>query len=545
MMDELILNVDDTEPIRYAKTRTLQNAGYRIVEAASGEAALALVAERRPALVLLDVRLPDMSGMEVCRIIKRDFPATMVLQVSATFTGSGHRVEGLESGADSYLTQPVEPEELIAAVNALMRLKRAEDGLRQLNEELELRVAERTAQLAEANHQLHIEIEERERAEERLRHSQKMEAVGQLTGGIAHDFNNLLTGIVGSLELMQTRIAQGRIGDLGRYLDASLGSAQRAATLTHRLLAFARRQPLAPKTIDVNRLVLSIEELVFRTVGPAIRVRTALDPVIGAALCDPNQLENALLNLVINARDAMPDGGELTITTQDVRLAQADEAIGAGRYVTLAVTDTGIGMPPEVIARAFDPFFTTKPLGQGTGLGLSMLYGFVRQSGGHVRIASRPGAGTTVTMYLPRQDAAPEAAAEPTPAPPRSGHGETVLMVDDEPVVRMLAAEMLEELGYRVREAPNAAEALEILAGPDRIDLLLTDIGLPGMNGRQLADAARARAPTLPVLFVTGYADSADVNGGAQAARTDFVMKPFVIEQLGTKVARLLRAGAL
>ena len=328
--------------------------------------------------------------------------------------------------------------------------------------------------------------------EEALLQSQKMEAVGQLTGGIAHDFNNLLTGIVGSLDLLQTRLDQGRTDNVARYINAAMTSANRAAALTHRLLAFARRQPLIPKSVDVNRLVVSLEDLLRRTIGETIDLEIAASDDLWCTLCDPNQLESALLNLAINARDAMPDGGKLTITTANARLdgMTADTpALSPGDYICIGVTDSGTGMSAEVAARAFDPFFTTKPIGQGTGLGLSMIYGFARQSNGHVTIDSKLGQGTSVKLYLPRHHG--DVAAEHASAVRAAEHaatGETVLVVEDEPVVRGVIMEMLGEQGYRTLEAVDGPSGLRMLRTNERIDLLVTDVGLPGMNGRQLAD---------------------------------------------------------
>ena len=378
-------------------------------------------------------------------------------------------------------------------------------------------------------------------AQERLHHSQKMEAVGQLTGGLAHDFNNLLTGIIGSLDLLHTRIAQGRIADLGRYVDAALGAANRAAALTHRLLAFSRRQTLDPKPTRANRLIADMEELIRRTVGPQIEVSTSAATDPWTILCDPNQLENALLNLCINARDAMPDGGRLLIETANVQLDDGDLPVGP--YVLIAVSDTGTGMTPDVAARAFDPFFTTKPLGMGTGLGLSMIYGFAKQSGGQARIQSREGAGTRVCLYLPRHFG--DSQDEPTPTPfrasPRTEAGETVLVVDDEPAVRMLIGEVLAELGYATLEAADGAEGLRILQSDARIDLLVSDVGLPGgMNGRQMADAARQTRPALKVLFITGYAESAVVSNGNLEPGMYVLTKPFSLDRLATQVRDIL-----
>ncbi|RYI88798.1 MAG: response regulator, partial [Acetobacteraceae bacterium] len=385
--------------------------------------------------------------------------------------------------------------------------------------------------------------------QEALRQSQKMEAVGQLTGGIAHDFNNLLTGISGSLELLQTRMAQGRLTELDRYINAAQGASRRAAALTHRLLAFSRRQTLEPRPTGINALVAGMEELVRRTVGPAVTIEVVGAAGLWPALVDPNQLENALLNLCINARDAMPDGGRLTIETANVQLdrkATALRELAPGHYVALSVSDTGTGMTPEVIAKAFDPFFTTKPLGQGTGLGLSMIYGFARQSGGQVRIYSEVGQGTTVRIYLPRHLGEAEAAEAPEPLPdaPRAGSGETVLIVDDEAPIRMLVADVLEDLGYVAIEAEDAAAGLAILRTTARVDLLVTDVGLPGgMNGRQLADAGRALRPGLKALFITGYAENAALGHGQLEPGMQVLTKPFAMEALATRIREMIQGG--
>ena len=383
-------------------------------------------------------------------------------------------------------------------------------------------------------------------AQETLRQSQKMEAVGQLTGGIAHDFNNLLAGISGSLELLQTRVAQGRLGDLERYLVAAQGAAKRAAALTHRLLAFSRRQTLEPKATDVSRLIAGMEDLIRRTVGPAIAVEVAGSGELWNTLVDPSQLENALLNLCINARDAMPDGGRLTVETRNCRLDERGARtrdLASGDYISLCVSDTGTGMTPEVAAKAFDPFFTTKPIGQGTGLGLSMIYGFTRQSGGQARIHSEPGRGTTVCLYLPRHLGAvadADAPAELAQAP-RARQGETVLVVDDEPTVRMLVTDVLKELSYATLEAEDGASGLDVLRSNARIDLLVTDVGLPGgMNGRQVADAARVLRPEMKVLFITGYAESAVLSHGDLEPGMQVLVKPFAMEALATRVKDLV-----
>jgi PAS domain S-box-containing protein len=394
-------------------------------------------------------------------------------------------------------------------------------------------------------HAVGRDVTEQRELEEAFRQSQKMEAVGQLTGGIAHDFNNLLTGIVGSLDLLSTRLSQGRLDVAPRYIEAALTSAHRAAALTHRLLAFARRQPLDPRPVDANALVVSLEDLVRRTLGETVALETRLSDGLWPTLCDANQLESAILNLAINARDAMPDGGRLTIETRNVELdavfAAAHGDVAPGTYIRLAVTDTGTGMPPEVVRRAFDPFFTTKPLGQGTGLGLSMIYGFARQSEGHAVITSEVGRGTTVALYLPRHDGPPavEDSVPTAAATPLAGSGETVLVVEDEPAVRSLIVDVLRDLGYRALEANDGPAGLAALRASARIDLLVTDVGLPGLNGRQLADAAREHRPDLKVLFITGYAENAAM-AGFLAPGMQMITKPFPIELLARRIRAMI-----
>jgi len=393
------------------------------------------------------------------------------------------------------------------------------------------------------------DVTERRRLEQQLRQSQKMEAVGQLTGGLAHDFNNLLAGIAGSLDLIQTRVAQGRVNELDRFIHAAQGAARRAAALTHRLLAFARRQTLDAKPTNVNRLVGDMEELIRRTIGPEIKLEVVGAIGIWHVSVDANQLENALLNLCINARDAMPDGGKITIETAnrwlDERAAQQRE-LAPGQYVSLCVSDTGIGMSKEVVARAFDPFFTTKPIGEGTGLGLSMVYGFARQSGGQVRIYSELGQGTMVCIYLPRYRGGHDAAEQSEQSVPEapSASGANVLVVDDEPTVRLLITEVLNELGCTTLEAADGVVGLKILQSKRRVDLLITDVGLPGgINGRQLADAGRSLRPGLNVLFITGYAENAVVDHGHLETGFEILTKPFAITALVKRVTALLAKG--
>ncbi|MBE7375981.1 response regulator [Pseudomonas sp. AL-54] len=423
---------------------------------------------------------------------------------------------------------------LVGACMDITSHKRTEQALHRLNETLEQRVNE--------------EVAARASAEAALRQSQKMEAVGQLTGGLAHDFNNLLAGIIGSLELIDLRVQQGRTGELARYLEAALGSASRATALTHRLLAFARQQTLDPSPTDVNGLVAGMMELLQRTTGPLVEFHNEADARLWLTLCDANQLENALLNLTLNARDAMPHGGRLTLATGNESLEQNAASrfgLAPGDYVTLRVSDTGTGIAPEKLSYVFDPFFTTKPLGEGTGLGLSMVYGFAKQSGGGVHIESSPG-GTTVRLFLPRHFGEIRTSIVQNEAPciPERRQGRTVLVVDDEPNVRMLVVEVMQELGHQVLAAACGAGALERLGEAREVDLLISDIGLAGgMNGRQLADAARRARPELKVLFITGYAEEAVLERSGLHLDYEVLVKPFSIQALEDKVQAMFEVN--
>jgi PAS domain S-box-containing protein len=388
------------------------------------------------------------------------------------------------------------------------------------------------------------DITEKKAAEEQLRQAQKMEAVGQLTGGVAHDFNNLLTVIMGNLEHLD-RILQ-PAQSTQRIIAAALRAASRAALLTHRLLAFSRRQPLTPEVLSANKLVAGISELLRRTLGESILIETVLAGGLWPTLADGNQLENALINLAINARDAMPEGGKLTIETANTHLDEAyarmHEEVQPGQYVGIFVTDTGAGMARETVAHAFEPFFTTKEIGQGTGLGLSQVYGFIKQSGGHVKIYSEVGEGTTVKLYLPRYRGAENVVDErpETYQLPR-GRSELVLVVEDDPDVRDYTVEMVGDLGYSVLSAPDGASALRLLDSHRQVSLLFTDVGLPGgMNGRQLAEQALRRQPRLKVLYTTGYARNAIVNQGRLDPAVEVVFKPFTYSDLATKIRHVL-----
>jgi signal transduction histidine kinase len=507
---QVILNVDDTEAVRYAKTHTLRVAGFKVEEAGNGAEALRKVAEVKPALVLLDVRMPDMSGIEVCRRIKAGFPNTMVLQVSASYISSADRVIGLESGADSYLAQPIEPAELIAAVRALLRIRTAEDLLRNANAALEDRVAERTRQLREANEQLTHEIAEREKAQASLIQALKTEALGQLTGGIAHDFNNLLMIISSNLQLLGKRLGDDE--RLRRYWAGAKEGTDRAVTLTQRLLTFARRQELKIETADIPTLLNSLKSLIERSVGPMNAVVVEAAPDIKPAAIDRNQLELALLNLAVNARDAMPDNGRLTITVRNAHPPQGAK-LADRDYVHVSVRDTGIGMDANTLARATEPFFSTKPADKGTGLGLAMVRGFLEQLGGGLVLESKPGAGTTANLWLPVATQPADEAQIPPVEAPRSGPL-SILFVDDEALLLMVGADMLESNGHRVTQAASGAEALQALQSNGRFDLLITDHAMPGMTGAELAVKAKEISPEIRVVLASGFQE---IPGEAEA----------------------------
>ena len=510
-----ILIVDDDEAARYVKSRLLRGEGYAVSEAHLGRDALALVSTEKPHLTLLDVKLPDVSGIEVCREIKSRFPHIIVLQTSAAFTGVADRTRALDGGADSYLVEPIEPDELIATVNALLRLRNAEQEVRRVNRNLEQLVAERTGELAETNRRLADEIADRRQAEAALWHTQKLDLIGLLTGGIAHDFNNLLMVISGNLELVHealdasAKLSSARRAQLRELLSSAEAATEHAAKITQQLLAFARRSTFTAETICVTDLLAVSEGFLRRAAGEAIEVAFACASDLWNCRVDPVQLEAALLNLVVNARDAMPEGGKLSVESANVSVGAIDgfeRGVTAGDYVQIAVSDTGRGMAPDVVDRVFEPFFTTKEVGKGSGLGLSQVYGFVKQSEGHILIDSTSGEGTTVTLYLPRTASADGPAAADVRPDAAPGGNETVLIVDDNTEVREVMAVILGSLGYEVLTAGDGAAALELIRSHCGIDLLVSDIVMSGgVTGFELAERARALRPGLPVLLMSGY----------------------------------------
>ena len=475
-----------------------------------------------------------------------DFPFVLLSRRGETRQGS-RSIEELVNV--TILERPLHPASLISAARAALRgrlrqrlaarhladLEEARSELRELADTLEAKVRERTQDLAAANDRLTAEIAERERAEARLVQAQKMEAIGQLTGGIAHDFNNLLTAVVGSLDLLLRRTDDEK---LRRLASNALQAAERGAHLTAQLLAFSRRQRLSPTPVHPNEIVSGMGDLLARSIGPHVRVETRLEPNLWQALADPTQLEVMILNLAINARDAMPGGGRLTIETRNVKAVppQLETELNPGEYVAIAVSDTGTGMAPEVLARAFEPFFTTKAPGKGTGLGLAQLYGFAKQSGGTVRIESREGEGTKVTIYLPRT-MRESAASEPAVFEAKPAERSRILLVDDDDDVRQVAAALIEEIGYEVVPAESGEAALKLLNGA-AFALLITDVAMPGMNGVQLARKVRSMAPSLPIVFASGYADVQTF--GTELSDERLLKKPFRIAELAARISAAL-----
>ncbi len=530
-----ILVVDDDDGGRYLKTHVLRRHGYHVREAPNGMAAIERCCAKPPDLVLLDMRLPDIDGVEVCRRIKNSNPGIVILQTSAAVTTPHERALALDGGADAFLVEPIEPEELIATAKSLLRMRGAEQALRRMNESLELLVAERTRELTEANRRLELEIAERRKTEDMLWHAQKLEVVGQLTGGIAHDFNNLLAVVVGSMETIRRAFDAG--GELPRakilrLLDASETATTRATKLTQQLLAFARRSTFKLDTVTLDEVLVACEPFLRRALGDSHTLVLSFEQGLWPCKIDAPQFEATILNLVVNARDAMPNGGgrlEIAINNVVVDAAEAKRTpeLTPGPYVMVRVTDTGSGMAPEVVSHVFEPFFTTKDIGKGTGLGLSQVYGFIKQSGGHIVLDTQPGVGTSFRLYLPRSDDVQKSSTceERSAKTPPTGH-ETVLVVEDNAEVLELAVTTISDLGYRVLTAPDGPSALEIVESDQEIDLLFSDIVMPGgMNGFELISRARAIRGDLKALVTSGYVNVH--RSGTDRPEVPLLLKPY------------------
>jgi signal transduction histidine kinase len=508
-----ILVVDDHEAGRYAKSRLLRAAGYHVVETATGHAALERVTVVPPDLVLLDVRLPDIDGFAVCRQIKTAVPQVTILQTSSARADATDRAAALDIGADSYLVEPIEPAELLAVVRALLRMRAAEQEVRRLNEDLEARAAARALELEEANRQLDAERRERRKTEDVLWHIQKLEAFGQLSGGVAHDFNNLLTVIIGNLELAREALTDSRRlpkEHVANQLLAALSAAEHGADITQRMLAFARQSLLRVEAVHLDALIAGSMDLLRQAVGEAITCELTPAASLWPCVIDPIQFEAAMLNLAVNARDAMPDGGRLRIELKNISAganrADRPAEMKPGRYVSIAVSDTGVGMERAILERIFEPFFTTKEPGRGVGLGLSQVYGFVKQSDGHIAVESIQGTGSTFRLFFPYSSAVPETASVSDPVRVAGSEGrEKILVVEDNEQVRDVVVELIKDLGYDVVVAGDGNEALKALRTDTAIRLVFTDIVMPHGNGVALAKAVAALDKKVKVVLTSGY----------------------------------------
>jgi signal transduction histidine kinase len=535
-----ILMVDDQAAKLLSYEVILAGLGENLFKAHSAREAFTFLLKYDIGVVLIDVCMPELDGFELAAMI-REHPRcerTAIIFVSAIALTDLDRVKGYNYGAVDYIPVPVVPELLRAKVRVFAELHRKTRQLEELNSVLERRVEERTAQLAQANAELEQRVEERTRERERalaqLHEMQKLDSLGQLTGGLSHDFNNLLMAILGNLELLQRRFP-GQEG-AQRLIDGATRAAERGAALTRRLLAFARRQDLRPEALDVTHLIEGMREMLSRTLGPTVEIGVAIPPDLSLVHVDPNQLEVAILNLALNARDAMPQGGRLTISARcEAVLATNQDELAPGEFVAIAVADTGTGMDKATLARAAEPFFTTKGVGKGTGLGLSSVYGLAKQSGGAIRITSELGTGTTVELLLPAAAHATTTTLLPMTATqsPSPSRGCSILLVEDDPIVAETAANMLEDLGHRVTIASSACNALDLLAAEPVVDLVITDYAMPGMTGKELGQQIRKMRPDLPIVLASGYADLLDSGNSAGFKRLD---KPYSLDKLASTI---------
>jgi signal transduction histidine kinase len=547
-----ILLVDDQPAKLLSFEVILGELGENLIKAASAQEALAQLLRHEIAVVLIDVQMPDLDGFELAAMIREHprFRDVALIFVSAIHLSDLDRIRGYEAGGVDYVPVPVVPEVLRAKVRVFADLRRKTRELERLNAELEQRVAERTADLEasraalqELNSELEARIDqrtrEREQALAQLFEAQKVDTIGKLTGGVAHDFNNLLMAMLGSLELLKKRM----VGDASaqRLIDNALKGAERGAALTQRLLAFARRQQLRPEPINVAELVGGMRDLIARSVGPSIDIAEDFGSPLAPVLADANQLELALMNLALNARDAMPDGGTLTISAQEAMVeGGSDLGLAPGRYIRLSVADTGVGMDEATRARAAEPFFTTKGTGKGTGLGLSMVHGLAAQSGGSLRIESRLGEGTRIDLFLPKAERSRARRIRDSAQTTFDLAGRAViLLVDDDALVSDGTAAMLEDLGHEVIEASSAAAALSLLDASPDVDLVITDYAMPGMTGIEFAKLVRDRYPTLPIVLATGYAELPP--GLGEGLDLPRLSKPFLQRDLANIIARQRR----
>ena len=537
-----ILLVDDQPGKLLGYEVILSELGENLIKAGSANEALEQLLKNDVAVVLIDVCMPDLDGFELAAMIREHprFQKMAIIFVSAIQVTDLDLLRGYAAGAVDYVPVPVVPDLLRAKVRVFAELYRKTRQLETLNAELERRVAERTAELAQANSELEHRVEERTREREaalaQVHEMRKVESLGQLTGGVAHDFNNLLMAVLGNLELVRKFLPSDP--KIRRLIDGAIQGAERGATLTKRMLAFARRQELKPETVDVPNLVDSMVEMLRRSLGPGIQIKTDFETDLPPTRVDPNQLELALLNLALNARDAMPLGGRLTISAHRERIGAGDvPGLQPGDYVCIAERDTGEGMDEVTLKRATEPFFTTKGAGRGTGLGLSMVDGLVAQSGGAMRITSQQGAGSTVELWLPVAEA--EAIERPRPVAPQRVQESRccrVLVIDDDPIVLAGTAAMLEDLGHTATEVGSAEQGLKILQSDASIDLVITDHAMPGMTGTELAKRIRRKWPELPVIIATGYAELP----GELDPSVPRLSKPYRQQDLAAVVAQLV-----
>jgi DNA-binding response OmpR family regulator len=546
-----VLVVDDDDAGRYVKRRILEQAGHSVTEAREGFEALRIIVAAKPDVVVLDVKLPDIRGTELCRKLRENDVSVCVLMTSAAFVDPADRVASLESGADAYLIEPFDRSELEAAVNSLLRMARAEQSLLEANATLAAKVTERTRELADVASDLEIAKENSARAEEVLWHTQKLEAIGRLTGGIAHDFNNLLTVVLGNLELLEYGLRDAPGNDKWlRHIRSSRRAAGDCADILRQLLVFARRDGLRSEPIDINKSVARLEDFIRRSVGEQTTVEIALSPAPAVCKIDPTHFDAALLNLAVNARDAMPKGGHLRIAVEMQSVTHAGEidSTGAplpadilpGDYVVVSVVDTGVGMTTDIASHVFEPFFTTKDIGKGSGLGLSQVFGFIKQSGGYIALDSAPDEGARFVLFLPLSGEPAVVSRAPLDAVDALPRGDgTILVVEDNDLVLDYVAATTMELGYRVLRATSAKEALDVIASGERINLLFTDVVVPhGISGIDLAREVRRRRPDVKVLITSGY------SGRPHGEEGEFMslVKPYSSAELAKRLREALRS---